>query len=178
MIQTFALKNQSTILGQLKKMGASLDWSRLCFTLDEDRQKSVYTAFSTMYEAGLIYRKEKVVNWDPKGQTTISDDEVIHEDRKGIMYTFKYSEDFPFAISSTRPETKLGDTAVAVNPEDDRYKKYIGQEYSFNFAGENVTVKIIADEEVDKELGTGALGVTPAHSIIDWEIAQSLLVQW
>lgn len=172
MIQEFALENQSSILSQLKDMGASLDWDRLCFTLDEDRQDAVFEAFKNMHEAGLIYQKEKVVNWDPKGQTTISDDEVVHEERKGKMYTFKYSKDFPFAISTTRPETKLGDTAVAVNPEDSRYKEYIGKEFAFNFAGEEVTVKIISDEEVDKDFGTGALGVTPAHSITDWEIAE------
>jgi len=172
MIQEFALNNQSQILNQLKQMGASLDWSRLCFTLDDQRQKSVFTAFKKMHDAGLIYRKEKVVNWDPKGQTTISDDEVVHEDRKAKMYTFKYSKDFPFTISTTRPETKLGDTAVAVHPDDKRYKEYVGQKFSFNFAGEEVKVKIIADEEVDPEFGTGALGVTPAHSMTDWEIAE------
>ncbi|MCA9352787.1 class I tRNA ligase family protein, partial [Patescibacteria group bacterium] len=88
------------------------------------------------------------------------------------MYTFKYSKDFPFSIASTRPETKLGDTAVAVHPEDKRYKEYIGKEYSFEFAGEPITVTIIGDTEVDPEFGTGALGVTPAHSLTDWEMAQ------
>lgn len=172
MVTEFALDNQSKILGQLRQMGSSLDWSRLSFTLDEKRQNSVFEAFKRMHEAGLIYQKVRVVNWDPKGQTTISDAEVIHEDRKAKMYTFKYSSDFPFAISTTRPETKLGDTAVAVHPDDARYKKFIGQEFSFNFAGEDVTVKVIADEYVDPEFGTGALGVTPAHSIADWEISE------
>lgn len=172
MIQEFALANQSTILSQLRKMGASLDWSRLCFTLDDQRQESVFEAFKRMYDTGLIYQKHRVVNWDPKGQTTISDDEIVREDRKSIMYTFKYSHDFPFPIATTRPETKLGDTAVAVHPDDARYKEFIGKEYSFEFAGEPVTVKIIADDEVDSEFGVGALGVTPAHSITDWEISQ------
>ena len=172
MIQEFALENQSNILGQLKTMGASLDWSRLCFTLDETRQHAVYTAFKEMYDAGLIYRKEKVVNWDPKGQTTISDDEVVHEERKAKLYTFKYSADFPFAISTTRPETKLGDTAVAVHPEDERYKQYIGQTFTCEFAGAPISLLVIGDEEVDPEFGTGALGVTPAHSIADWEIGE------
>ncbi|MCA9352931.1 class I tRNA ligase family protein, partial [Patescibacteria group bacterium] len=111
-------------------------------------------------------------NWDPKGQTTISDDEVIREERPAKMYTFKYSTDFPFPIATTRPETKLGDTAVAVHPDDKRYQEYVGNKYSFEFAGEPVTVKIVADEHVDPEFGVGALGVTPAHSIADFEIAE------
>jgi len=171
-VNEFAQNSHDTIVSQSKKMGASLDWSREAFTLDKKREKAVHAAFKKMYQDDLIYRKERIVNWDPKGQTTISDDEVIREDRKGIMYTFKYSHDFPFPIATTRPETKLGDTAVAVHPDDKRYQEYIGNEYSFNFAGENVTVKIIADKHVDPEFGVGALGVTPAHSMTDWEIAQ------
>jgi valyl-tRNA synthetase len=171
-VHAFARDSHDTIVSQAKKMGASLDWSREAFTLDKKREDAVYTAFKKMYEDDLIYRKERIVNWDPKGQTTISDDEVVREERKGTMYTFKYSHDFPFPIASTRPETKLGDTAVAVHPEDIRYAKYIGKEYSFYFAGEEVTVKIIADEHVDPAFGVGALGVTPAHSMTDWEIAQ------
>ncbi len=172
MVQEFAFANQATILGQLRKMGSSLDWSRLAFTLDKEREKAVFEAFKRMHEAGLVYQKDRVVNWDPKGQTTVSDDEVEREERKATMYTFKYSHDFPFAIATTRPETKVGDTAVAVHPDDARYQQYIGQEYSFEFAGEPVTVKIIADEVVEPEFGVGALGVTPAHSVTDWEIAE------
>jgi valyl-tRNA synthetase len=126
-----------------------------------------------MYNDGLIYRGYRVVNWDPKGQTTISDDEIVYEERKAVMYTFKYSKDFPIYISTTRPETKVGDTAVAVHPNDKRYKKFVGQIFEIeNFVGEKLSIKIIADESVDPELGTGALGVTPAHSQVDWEIAQ------
>jgi valyl-tRNA synthetase len=171
-VDQFAQNSHDTIVSQCKKMGSSLDWSREAFTLDETRHKAVYLAFKKMYEDGLIYRKHRIVNWDPKGQTTISDDEIVREDRKSKMYTFKYSKDFPFPIATTRPETKLGDTAVAVHPDDMRYKEYIGKEYSFEFAGEPVTVKIIADEHVDPEFGVGALGVTPAHSQTDWEIAE------
>ena len=171
-VNAFAQDSHDTIVSQCKKMGSSLDWSREAFTLDETRHKAVFLAFKKMYEDGLIYQKHRIVNWDPKGQTTISDDEVVREDRKGKMYTFKYSHDFPFPIATTRPETKLGDTAVAVHPNDTRYKEFIGKEYSFNFAGENVTVKIVADEAVDPEFGVGALGVTPAHSQTDWEIAE------
>ena len=172
MIQEFALKNQTNILMQLEKIGSSLDWSRLCFTLDDKRQEAVFEAFLRMYKAGLIYQKHRIVNWDPKGQTTISDDEVVHVEQKGTMYTFKYSHDFPFPIATTRPETKLGDTAVAVHPDDPRYKEYIGKEYICFFAGESITLKIIADEYVNSDFGVGALGVTPAHSQADWDIAE------
>ena len=171
-IDVFAKKSHDTIVEQIKKMGASIDWSREAFTLDEKRSLAVRTAFKKMYDDGLIYRGHRVVNWDPKGQTTISDDEIIYETRKAKLYTFKYSNDIPISISSTRPETKLGDTAIAVHPSDSRYQKYIGKEFGATFAGEPITLKVIADEHVDPEFGTGALGVTPAHSIVDWEIAQ------
>src|SRR5258708_15969602 len=153
-------------------MGASLDWSREAYTLDEPRQLAVRTAFQKLYEVGLIYRGNRVINWDPKGQTVISDAEVVHEERKAKFYTFRYSKDFPIAISTTRPETKVGDTAVAVHPSDPRYKKFVGKEYDVNFVGVPLHIKIIADESVEKDFGTGALGVTPAHSMIDWEIAE------
>lgn len=169
-INTFALESQATILSQCRSMGASLDWSRLAFTLDEERNLAVRTMFKKMYDDGLIFRKNRIVNWDPKGQTTISDDETVAEERKGKMYTFKYSKDFPIAISSTRPETKVGDVAVAVHPDDERYKQYVGKEYSMIFAGCPITITVIADYAVEKDFGTGALGVTPAHSQIDWEI--------
>lgn len=153
-------------------MGASVDWSREAYTLDEKRNLAVRTFFKKMYDDGLIYRGYRIVNWDPKGQTTVSDDEVIHEARKAKFYTFKYSADFPISISTTRPETKVGDTAVAVHPDDKRYTQYIGKEYSLNFAGAPLKIKIVADASVDPEFGTGALGVTPAHSQTDWEIAE------
>ncbi len=172
-IEKFVEESRGTILNQLRKMGSSLDWSREAFTLDEKRNWVVKTIFKKMYDDGLIYRAYKVVNWDPKGQTTISDDEVEYEERKATMFTFKYSHDFPIAISTTRPETKVGDTAVAVHPTDERYKEYVGKTFEISdFAGEKLSIKVIADESVDPEFGTGALGVTPAHSQIDWEIAQ------
>ncbi len=170
-IGEFVTESQNTILSQTRSMGSSLDWSRLAFTLDEKRNLAVRTMFKKMYDDGLIYRGQRIVNWDPKGQTTISDDETVSEERKGIMYTFKYSADFPIAISSTRPETKVGDVAVAVHPDDVRYKEYVGKEYKMTFAGCPITIKVIADAVVDKDFGTGALGVTPAHSMTDWEIA-------
>lgn len=172
-VEQFARDNHDTIISQTKKMGASLDWSREAFTLDEKRNLAVKTVFKKMYDDGLIYRGYRVVNWDPKGQTTISDDEIVYEERKAKFYTFKYSKDFPISISTTRPETKVGDTAVAVHPDDIRYKKYVGQTFEIaDFAGEKLSIKIIADKEVDPEFGTGALGVTPAHSQIDEGLAQ------
>ncbi len=172
-VDVFVADSRKTIVSQLRKMGASLDWSREAFTYDEARNLAVRTAFKQMYDDGLIYRGSKIVNWDPKGQTVISDDEIVYEERKAKLYTFKYSKDFPISISTTRPETKVGDVAVAVHPEDDRYKEYVGKEYTVeNFCGVKLNIKIIADEAVEKDFGTGALGVTPAHSIIDWEMAE------
>ncbi len=171
-IEAFAKQSHDTITSQIRTFGASCDWSREAFTLDEKRNLAVKTAFKKMYDDGLIYRGHRIVNWDPKGQTTISDDEIVYEEREAKFYTFKYSKDFPISISTTRPETKVGDVAVAVHPEDERYKKYIGKEYDALFCGVKIHIKIIADKEVDREFGTGALGVTPAHSMIDWEMAE------
>jgi valyl-tRNA synthetase len=171
-VEEFAQASHDTIVGQVKKMGASVDWSREAYTLDQQRSLAVRTAFKKMYDDGLIYRGYRIVNWDPKGQTTISDDEVEHTETKGTLYTFKYAKDFPIAIATTRPETKLGDTAVAVHPDDTRYQEYIGKEYDVTFAGAQLHIKIVADEVVDPAFGTGAVGVTPAHSVTDWEIAQ------
>lgn len=171
-INAFAQESHDNIVNQLKKIGASLDWSREAYTLDEKRNLAVRTTFKKMYDDGIVYRGYRVVNWDPKGQTTISDDEIVYTPGKGKLYTFKYSKDFPITIATTRPETKVGDTAVAVHPDDARYKAYIGKEYDLEFAGEMIRVKVVADKEVNPEFGTGALGVTPAHSHVDYEIAQ------
>ncbi len=171
-IDAFATESHDTIVTQIKRMGASLDWSREAFTLDEARNKAVRTVFKKMYDDGLIYQGSRIVNWDPKGQTTISDDEIVHEERKAKLYTFKYSKDFPISISTTRPETKVGDTAVAVHPEDERYAEYVGKTYDLDFCGSKISVKIIADHAVEKDFGTGALGVTPAHSMVDWEMSR------
>jgi len=171
-IETFAQESHDTIASQVRVMGSSCDWSRETFTLDEPRTLAVRTMFKKMYDDGLIYRGHRIVNWDPKGQTTISDDEIVYEARKSVLYTFKYSKDFPIAISTTRPETKVGDVAVAVHPEDERYTQYIGREYDVVFCGVPLHIKIIADNAVEKDFGTGALGVTPAHSIIDWEMSE------
>lgn len=171
-VNQFAKESHDTIVNQSKKMGASLDWSREAYTLDDERNLAVRTAFKKMYDDGLIYRGNRIVNWDPKGQTVISDDELVYEERKAKLYTFKYWKDFPIAISTTRPETKVGDTAVAVHPEDTRYQEFVGKTYEGEFCGVRLKIKIIADKEVEKDFGTGALGVTPAHSKIDWAIAE------
>src|ERR1035437_10531105 len=134
-IEAHVKETHDIIVSQMRKMGCSIDWSREAFTLDEKRNLAVRTAFKKMYDDGLIYRGYRVVNWDPKGQTTISDDEIVYETRKAKFYTFKYSKDFPISISTTRPETKVGDTAVAVHPDDPRYTQYVGKTYEVTFAG-------------------------------------------
>lgn len=170
-IREYAENSKSTILKQIRKMGTSCDWSRLAYTFDEARSRAVNEVFVKMYEDGLIYRGYRVVNWSVKGQSTASDDELVHIERPGKLYTFKYSKDFPLSIATTRPETKLGDTAVAVHPEDERYQKYIGQTFKADVgAAQPLEIKIIANENVDPKFGTGAIGVTPAHSAVDFEM--------
>ena len=168
----FVKATQATIIHQLKKTGASLDWSREAFTLDEARQAAVKQMFIEMYHEEVIYRGNRIVNWCPRCRSTLADDEVEYKEQDAKLYTFKYSKNFPFAISTTRPETKLGDMAVAVNPDDERYKKYIGKIYEVDFCGWPLKLKIIAAKSVDPNFGTGALGVTPAHSLVDYEMAQ------
>jgi valyl-tRNA synthetase len=170
-VKKFASESHDTIVHQVKKMGASLDWSREAYTLDEDRNKAVNTVFKMMYDDGLIYRGHRVINWCPRCKSTLADDEVQHKETVAKFYAFKYDKNFPISISTTRPETKLGDTAVAVHPTDERYQKFIGQIFEADFCGQKLKIKIIADEAVDPAFGTGALGVTPAHSQIDADMA-------
>jgi len=154
-------------------MGTSCDWNRLAYTFDPARSRAVNEIFANMHCDGLIYRGYRVINWSVKGQSTCSDEELVYVERKAKLYTFRYGKDFPIPIATTRPETKLGDTAVAVNPKDERYKKYIGQTFMADVgAAKPLQIKIIGDENVDSNFGTGALGVTPAHSMIDFEMAQ------
>ncbi|MCK4635368.1 MAG: class I tRNA ligase family protein [Candidatus Moranbacteria bacterium] len=168
-IREYAENSKSTIISQIRKMGTSCDWSRLAYTFDETRSQAVNTVFVKMHEDGLIYRGHRVINWSVKGQSTCSDDELEHIERPAKLYTFKYSKDFPITIATTRPETKLGDTAVAVNPDDKRYQEFIGKIYTVDVGAKNpLEIKIITDSEVEKDFGTGALGVTPAHSPIDF----------
>ncbi len=171
-VDQFAQESHDTIVNQCRKMGASLDWSREAYTLDKTRNKAVNSVFKLMYDDGLIVRGERVVNWCPRCHSTLADDEVEYEEKKSKLYYFKYSKDFPMTIATTRPETKLGDTAVAVNPKDARYKDLIGKIIKTDFLGIKLKIKIIADRHVDMDFGAGALGVTPAHSAVDWAMAE------
>ena len=172
-VEQFAEESHDTIVRQTKKMGSSLDWSREAYTLDEKRGLAVRMAFKRMYDDGLIYRGYRVVNWSVAGQSTCSDDEVVTLERQATLYTFKYAKDFPISIATTRPETKLGDTAVAVHPEDERYKKYIGETFTVEVGAKKpLEIRIIGDESVDPLFGTGAVGVTPAHSHTDFEMRE------
>lgn len=170
-IREYAEDSKATILNQIRKMGTSADWSRLAYTFDEERSRVVSEVFKKMYDDGLIYRGHRIVNWSVEGQSTASDDELEYKERTTTLYTFKYAKDFPIPIASVLPETKLGDTAVAVHPEDERYKQYIGQTFTVDVGAQKpLTIHIIADEHVDPKYGTGALGVTPAHSMADFEM--------
>ncbi len=154
----------------LKRFGLSCDWSRFRFTMDDHSQHAVQTAFIELYQQGLIYRGEYLINWDPKLQTAISDDEVMYQETAGKLYWLKYG---PITVATTRPETKLGDTAIAVHPNDKRYQELVGTTISFkNETGKTQKLPVIADEAVDPEFGTGALKVTPAHDQVDWELRQ------
>lgn len=167
-VDVFLSQTQAEILQQIKKMGASLDWSRLAFTLDNDRQKAVRVMFKQMYDEGVIYRGERLVNWCPRCQSTLADDEVEHKEEQAKLYWIKYG---PFVLATSRPETKLGDTAVAVYPGDKRYEKYIGQEIEVEGVLGKFKVMVVADKAVDMDFGSGAIKVTPAHSFVDNEIA-------
>lgn len=172
-IREFADDSKATITKQVRAMGSSCNWSRFAYTFDEDRVRAVNTVFKKMYDDSLVYRGYRVVNWSVKGQSTCSDDELEHIERPAKLYTFRYSKDFPVPIATTRPETKLGDTAVAVHPEDARYKDLIGKVFEVEVgATEPLSIRIIGDEEVDPAFGTGAVGVTPAHSQTDFEIRE------
>ena len=165
--------SRGTIVGQLLRLGASCDWERERFTLDEDYLKAVPAAFKRLYEAGHIYRGEEMVNWVPSLETSVSDLEVEHEERQGKLYHIRYplkDSDAALTVATTRPETMLGDTAVAVNPEDERYKTYIGKTAILPLVGRELP--IIADQYVDAEFGTGALKVTPGHDPNDYEIGK------
>lgn len=163
----------SVILNQLKKIGASCDWSRLAFTMDENYSLAVKEAFNHYHEKGLIYRGERVVNWCPRCGTSLSDLELEYEEEKGKLWHIKYplKENSRFiTVATTRPETMLGDSAVAVNPEDARHKDFIGKVAILPI--QNRGIPIIADFAVEKEFGTGAVKVTPAHDFTDAEIGE------
>ncbi len=168
-------KYHDRIVAQIQRLGASCDWDRERFTLDEGLSKAVREAFVRLYEEGLMYRGSRIVNWSPKLQTAVSDLEVEYKDEPGVLYYFRYmladdSGDF-LPVSTTRPETIPGDSAVAVHPEDPRYQKYIGKTVRVPMIGREIPV--IADEYVDREFGTGALKITPAHDPHDYAIGKA-----
>jgi valyl-tRNA synthetase len=156
------------ILSQLKKIGCSCDWSRTRFTMDDDYGKAVKQAFLHYYKKGLIYQAERVINWCPRCATSLSDLELEYKEEKGKLWYIKYG---PVTVATTRPETMLGDTAVAVNPKDKRYKDLIGKKVILPLV--NREIPIVADRLVDPKFGTGAVKVTPAHDLIDYQIAQN-----
>jgi len=166
-------KHGGIIINQLKKLGASLDWTRERFTLDEGFSKSVRWVFISLYKEGLIYRDYYLVNRCPRCRTVLSDIEVEHKELKGKLYYIKYplkeSEEF-VVVATTRPETMLGDTAVAVHPEDGRYSKFQGKKILLPLT--NRVIPVIADEKVEREFGTGAVKVTPAHDPVDFELGK------
>ena len=172
----FKQASGGVILQQLQKLGASCDWDRASFTLDEDYSKAVLTAFVRFYQRGYIYRGKRMVNWCPATQTALSDEEVTMRVQNGILYKMRYElvepdgERTHLEISTTRPETLMGDSAVAVHPEDARYQHLIGQTVWRPFPREEIP--IIGDSYVDREFGTGCLKVTPAHDKNDFEIGQ------
>ena len=169
-IDAFVEESKTTIINQTKKMGSSLDWSRYAYTMDEKRYAAVMEAFVRMYDAGLIYRGDRIVNWDPKLQTTVSDDEIEYVEQKDAFYHFKYG---PFDIGTVRPETKFGDKYVVMHPDDERYKQYEhGQKIDLEWINGPITATIIKDEAADMSFGSGAMTITPAHSVMDFEIAQ------
>ncbi|MDD4989536.1 MAG: valine--tRNA ligase [Candidatus Pacebacteria bacterium] len=169
-VNQFAQESHDTIVNQVKRMGCSLDWSREAFTLDEKRNFAVRTAFKKMYDDGLIYRGHRIVNWDPKGQTTISDDEIVYKEEKTKFYYFKYG---PFTIGTSRPETKFGDKYVVMHPDDKRYKEYKdGQKLDLEWINGPITATVIKDKAIDMEFGSGVMTITPWHSVVDFEIAE------
>jgi len=156
---------------QMRRLGASVDWSRERFTMDDGLSAAVREVFVRLYDEGLIYRGKRLVNWDPVLHTALSDLEVLSADEDGHLWHFRYplaSGDGHLVVATTRPETMLGDSGVAVHPEDERYRHLVGQEVVLPIVGRRVP--IIADEYVDPEFGTGCVKMTPAHDFNDYEI--------
>ncbi len=159
------------IARQTRRLGASVDWSRDRFTMDEGCSEAVKKVFVDLYDEGLIYRGKRLVNWDPVLHTALSDLEVLSADEAGSLWHFRYplaSGDGHLVVATTRPETMLGDSAVAVHPEDERYRDIVGQKVILPIVGREIM--IIADDYVDPEFGTGCVKITPAHDFNDYEI--------
>src|SRR6266849_4570892 len=166
MIWEYVTENRGGIEKQLRRLGFSLDWSRQKFTLDPDIVEIVKQTFKKMYKDGLVYRDYRLVNYCTRDGTSFSDLEVIHEERQNPLYYIKYG---PLVLATTRPETKFGDTAVAVHPSDTRYQQYIGKEIEIETVLRKAKIKVIADEAVDPAFGTGVVKITPAHDFADFE---------
>lgn len=165
-------KSQGTILGQVRAIGCACDWPRLRFTMDEGCNKAVRLLFKKLFDQGLIYRGNYLINWDPITETALADDEVEYEERMTSLWTIRYpvhGEDSAILVSTTRPETMLADTAVGVNPHDPRYKSFIGKMVELPLTGR--LIPIIADESIETEFGTGALKITPGHDHADYQLA-------
>lgn len=166
----FVSGSRDTMIGQMRAMGASADWSRLRYTLDPALTRTVTEVFVRMYNDGLIYRGNRIVNWDPNLQTNVSDDEVEYTEEKAKFYTFKYG---PFEIGTARPETKFGDKYIVMHPDDERYKDYKhGDTLEVEWINGPITATIIKDEVVDPSFGTGVMTITPWHSHVDFELAE------
>ncbi len=169
-IAEFVEESKATIRSQVRKMGSSCDWSRERYTFEPSLNRCVNEVFVKMHADGLIYRGHRIVNWDPKLQTTVSDDEVVYKEEKGVFFTFQYG---PFQISTARPETKFGDKYVVMHPDDKRYKRYKhGDTFEAEWINGPVRATVIKDESVDPEFGTGVMTITPWHDHIDFEIAE------
>ncbi len=169
MIWDFTQENKPNIKSQLKKLGFALDWSKEKFTLDEDIIQLVQKTFKKLYDEGLVYRSKRLVNYCTHCGTSFSDLEVVYEEQADPLYYIKYG---PFVLATVRPETRFGDTAVAVNPKDKRYRQWVGQEIEVEGLLGKFKIKVIADESVDPEFGTGVVKVTPAHDFTDFETGQ------
>ena len=169
-VNKFASDSHDGIVNQAKKMGTSMDWSREYYSLDEKRNLAVRKAFKKMYDEGLIYRGDRIVNWDPKMQSNVSDIEVVRKEEKAQFYYFQYG---PFVIGTSRPETKFGDKYVVMHPDDKRYKKYKhGDTFECEWINGKISATIIKDEAVDPEFGTGVMTITPWHDATDFFMAE------
>jgi valyl-tRNA synthetase len=168
-IDEFVTGTRDNIRQQMRRMGCSLDWSRERFTLDDGLSRAVRMVFRDMYNDGLIYRGNRIVNWCTRCQTTLADDEVEYKEEKVPFYHFKFG---PFSIGTVRPETKLGDKYVVVHPDDERYTKFHGTRQSIPWINGEVEMEVLADIAADPEMGSGAMTITPQHSFTDFEIAE------
>ena len=169
-VREFVGDSRRTINNQIKAMGASCDWGRARYTLDDALNRLTAEVFSKMYHDGLIYRGHRIVNWDPNLETTVSDDEVVRKEEKAPFYTLQYG---PFQISTARPETKFGDKYVVMHPDDERYKRYKhGESFECEWLSGKVTAIVVKDEAVNMDFGTGVMTITPWHDHTDFDIAK------